>query len=300
MDVERLLENSAWVRSLAATLVSDPHDADDLVQETWVAALRRPPRERSAHRSWLRRVLRNFAYISFRNRSRRLERERMVASPEAIRGPEEAVERAELTRRLVERVLDLDEPSRTVIMLRYFDGLTGAEIAARLGVQPGAVRMRLKRALDQLRQGLGEDPGAREAWRGVLLFPLVAAGRPPASPAPGPAAAGPGLSVAGAGSSLIAKAALVVCCLGAGGLLGTRLAEPPPASSVSTAVAAAEGQHDARIRELEETLEEMRSELEQETAWRIDLESRLRSTQEAVAQLSSRLAVVEQPVADPA
>jgi DNA-directed RNA polymerase specialized sigma24 family protein len=80
MNVERLLENTTWVQSLAASLASDPHEADDLVQETWVAALRRPPREHGSHRSWLRRVLYNFAYLNFRSRSRRLERERLAAS----------------------------------------------------------------------------------------------------------------------------------------------------------------------------------------------------------------------------
>jgi RNA polymerase sigma-70 factor (ECF subfamily) len=296
MDVERLLEDSAWVQSLAARLVSDPNEADDLIQETWVAALRRPPREQSGHRSWLRRVLRNFAYLSFRSRLRRLERERLAASPEVVSDPQAAIEKAELTRRLADKVLALDEPSRTVIILRYFDGLTGSEIAARLGIQPGAARMRLKRALDELRRELGDDHGSPEAWRGLLLVPLVAAGRPPAT------CAGAHLDppVPVRFSSLIAKAAVVLACLGAGGLVGSRLGEGPAAPGVSTVMTAALEDRDSRIHELEEQLAETRSELEKGAAWRLDLEERLRATEEAVAQLSIQPSAYENRTANPA
>ena len=43
VTIEELLEHSSWVRSLARQLVSDSSIADDLAQEAWVAALRRPP-----------------------------------------------------------------------------------------------------------------------------------------------------------------------------------------------------------------------------------------------------------------
>jgi RNA polymerase sigma factor (sigma-70 family) len=300
MNIERLLENSTWVQSLAASLVSDPHEADDLVQDTWVAALRRPPRQRGSHRSWLRRVLRNFAYISFRSRSRRLERERLVASPEAISSPQEAIETAELARRLVEKVLELDEPSRMVVILRYFDGLTGPEIATRLGIQPGAVRMRLKRALDQLRRALGDDSGACEAWRGLLLVPLVAAHGPAAEPALHRAASGSGLTPAAGLRSLVTRAALVITCLGAGCLIGSRLAEPSPRREASAASTTVRCPAEVRIAELETRLEQTQKELGDVAAWRHDIEARLRSTQEAVAQLSSRLAALEDLIADPA
>jgi hypothetical protein len=36
---ETLLEHATWLRRLAASLVGDPASADDLVQDTWVAAI---------------------------------------------------------------------------------------------------------------------------------------------------------------------------------------------------------------------------------------------------------------------
>src|SRR5262245_8746083 len=39
-DPASLFEHAAWVRRLAARMVLQAHEADDLAQETWLAALR--------------------------------------------------------------------------------------------------------------------------------------------------------------------------------------------------------------------------------------------------------------------
>lgn len=57
---EELLEHAAWIRRLARRLVQGEARADDLVQETWLAALRAAPRG-GPLRPWLARVARNFA-----------------------------------------------------------------------------------------------------------------------------------------------------------------------------------------------------------------------------------------------
>lgn len=45
----------------------------------------------------------------------------------------------------------LDPRDREVLVLRYLEGLTMEDIAAVLGVRPGAVKMRHLRALERLR-----------------------------------------------------------------------------------------------------------------------------------------------------
>ena len=168
---EKLLDHSDWLSSLARHLVHDPADAEDLVQETWAAALASAPEDASRHRPWLGRVVRNFAALAFRRKERRVARERVVAREESVQGPEETIQRLEIFRRVVEHVLALDPSSRDVITLRYFEGLSGAEIARRLGLEPSTVRMRLKRALDELRKRLdAEHDGDRSAWHACLLF----------------------------------------------------------------------------------------------------------------------------------
>jgi hypothetical protein len=41
--LDALLERSAWTHALARRLVADANEADDLVQQTWLAAIERPP-----------------------------------------------------------------------------------------------------------------------------------------------------------------------------------------------------------------------------------------------------------------
>ena len=65
-----LLDHSGWLRALAYSLVSDPSVAEDAVQDTWVAALERPPDTDENVRGWLATVVRNAVRIRGRAASR--------------------------------------------------------------------------------------------------------------------------------------------------------------------------------------------------------------------------------------
>lgn len=171
---DTLLNDLGWLRGLARSLVRDDDRADDLVQETLVVALESPPRDSGALRSWLRQVARHLVYRSHRTDVRRERRERKVADVEGVgSGVPAALERAELHRTVVEAVLSLDEPYRSTVLLRYFEGLDSAEVGERLGVPATTVRVRLMRAHDRLRQKLDAVHGQdRRAWV-VPLFELA-------------------------------------------------------------------------------------------------------------------------------
>ncbi len=79
-QIEELLDHAGWLRRLAASLVADPAHADDLVQETWVAALRHPPLSGPSPRPWLSRVVHNMARNARREESRREDREQRAGS----------------------------------------------------------------------------------------------------------------------------------------------------------------------------------------------------------------------------
>ena len=53
MNPQDLLANADFVSRLSRRLVFDEHRSDDVVQETWLAALRAPPEEGRPVRSWL-------------------------------------------------------------------------------------------------------------------------------------------------------------------------------------------------------------------------------------------------------
>ncbi len=164
-----LLTHTGWLRALARSLVADLATADDLVQETWLAALRRPPRERGNLRAWLGRVLKNAAFQRARSEGRRVQRELEAGEPTPLASPEEVAAKLDTQRRLTALVAELEEPYRSTLLLRYYEGHTSAEIGRRTGVPAGTVRWRLSRALEELRDRLDADhDGDRRVWCAAL------------------------------------------------------------------------------------------------------------------------------------
>jgi hypothetical protein len=123
---DALLAHAEWIRALASSLVRDPDTADEIVQRTLVAAWTRPPKEPGSLRGWLVRCLQNFAHGARRSSERRDRSEAFAARQEALPSAHDVVERASVSRELVEHVLALDEPYRTAILPleygRYVEG----------------------------------------------------------------------------------------------------------------------------------------------------------------------------------
>ena len=161
---EQLFEHSAWAQRLALQLLGDPSEAEEVVQQAWIAALRSPPRR--ANRPWLARVIRNQAWQSWRSKAVRAERE---SEPRPSEDDEEdpaiLAEHLDQQRLLAGVVLGLREPYRSTVLLRYYRELGPAEIARQQGISEETVRTRLKRALKLLREGLDRrHAGRREDW----------------------------------------------------------------------------------------------------------------------------------------
>lgn len=74
VSISELLEHSRWIARLARHLVRDQAAADDLTQDVWAAALRRPPSGGRPVQPWLATVLRNFARMRARRSRRRSAR----------------------------------------------------------------------------------------------------------------------------------------------------------------------------------------------------------------------------------
>lgn len=174
-DPETLLAHAAWLRGLARGLARDPALADDAVQDTWVAALRRPPAADRPLRPWLRAVLTNAVRLRWRGDANRAAREQAAAAPgdASALSADELLERHETQRVLARLVTELEEPYRAAILLRYAEGLAPSDIARRLGVAAGTVRWRLHEGLARLRARLDAlHRGDRRAWL-TALAPLT-------------------------------------------------------------------------------------------------------------------------------
>ncbi len=161
------------MRVLARRLVTDGAAADDLVQTALAHAIERggaPAGDGSD--AWYAAVLKNLSRDRFRQESRRRAREEVVARPENLPETLDAVANAECQRDVADAVLQLDEPYRTAVLLRFFEELPPREIAKRTGQSSETVGKQVTRGLAQLRAKLESRYGDRGAWA-VALLPLA-------------------------------------------------------------------------------------------------------------------------------
>ena len=146
--------------NLARWLVGRPADAEDIVQEAFLRALRFFDSFRGGDsRAWLLKIVRNTSYSWVRkNRPAQLADE----FDETIHSNETSSENAEaklLSRVESERVRNALEAlplgSREVLVLREIEGLSYKEISEVTGVAMGTVMSSLSRARQRLRDQLG-------------------------------------------------------------------------------------------------------------------------------------------------
>ena len=174
-DRDMLMAHGSFVRQLAVRLLGDTDAARDLEQATWLAAVQQKSAGPAASRSWLATVMRNAWHRRARTAERRERRESAAARPEAMPSTASVAARSEALRGVVDAVLELDEPWREVVLLRYFGDEPPRRIAEQLDLPVRTVRSRLETANEKLRQQLDQRFGRRELWAG----PLLAMVRPP-------------------------------------------------------------------------------------------------------------------------
>lgn len=165
-----------FVRRLARVLVRDEQVAEDVVQETMLAAIRSRPNPSSGLRVWLKSVLRRRVLLHFRTEQRRSAREalriRDAGEDAAVQQDQSALAAANLDRTSLvgNAVASLKDPYRTVVILRYFEGLPPKAIATRLNRPIDTVNTQLQRGIQRLRAILDERHGGdRRAWVCAIL-----------------------------------------------------------------------------------------------------------------------------------
>jgi RNA polymerase sigma factor (sigma-70 family) len=174
--IEELLRQPAWIRGLARSLVEDVARADDLVQASWLAALRGDSTGVRHPRSWFARIVRNQARKDAGRARLRADREPLAAKAEASPSTGELVAEVSLQNELTARLLALEPRLREVLILRFYRGLARSEAAERLGISPNTLDSRQSRALELLRERLDTEYGDRTSWC-LALVPLAVRGR---------------------------------------------------------------------------------------------------------------------------
>ncbi len=155
-----LLDLLPYVRRQVARRVGEPAEREDIVQNVLISLHRsrhtyRPERPFGP---WLRAVVRNASIDWMRARGRRLRHElslEEVAEPsvEAPLPGEDA-----LSPELEGALASLPENQRKAVELLQVEGLSVAEAAGRVGVSPGALKVRAHRGVRALRALVRRDP----------------------------------------------------------------------------------------------------------------------------------------------
>ncbi len=130
----------------ARRLAPRPGDAEDLLQEALLRALRAYPRLRHGEhlRAWLYRIVTTTAIDAHRAR----RPEVLVGEPPIdAAAPPDAGEDG-----FHELIAALPEPSRVALRLRFVEDLDHDAIAERLGISPAAARQRVSTAVRTLRK----------------------------------------------------------------------------------------------------------------------------------------------------
>lgn len=224
-----VLEDLQWLQRFAVRLARDGDEAQDLVQDTLVEAWRSPPRDGDAPwRPWLATVLRNRLRMRRWGEQRREAREQVApALGVEPRAPDAEHERLKVLETLLEQLQRLPAEDQRIIVRRYFEGESAAEIGRALGIPSATIRSRVHRSLQRLRGSLDRRYGSRETWCAVVLA------LPPRGMAP---------IASNAGSSTMSitiKALLITTTMGTAGVAGWLALGPEDPSSKAPATAEA-------------------------------------------------------------
>jgi RNA polymerase sigma-70 factor (sigma-E family) len=146
-------ERSMALFRTAYLVTGDVHQAEDLLQSALEQAYRRWRRIRAMEHpeSYVRRVVVNLACD--RRRSRR-GKEVSLEEATATTGADDTA-LVDLRQALLIGLRKLPVGMRTVLVLRYWEGLSEAEIAKELGRSVGTVKSQASRGLERLRQVTG-------------------------------------------------------------------------------------------------------------------------------------------------
>jgi RNA polymerase sigma-70 factor (ECF subfamily) len=163
-------QHSRAVFRLAWRMTGNETDAQDMVQETFLRAWKQMSKfdGRASLGTWLHRICANCSLDHIRARKRKQESmvpsdstdtadntdDRMAKVPHHGPSPERLAQSSEITAILLPALDELSEMERTAFIMRHYEGLPIEEISRALGVEAGAAKHSVFRAVQKLRRAL--------------------------------------------------------------------------------------------------------------------------------------------------
>ena len=147
----------------ACLMTGNTSIAEEQVQNAFISAWRGMSSFRLGRplKPWLVRILVNTVMGQRRRRSIQTVPLEETEQLPGVEDPAELAEQGESAQRVRQAISGLSQEHRHVIMLRYFADLSVPEIGRAMGCRQGTVKSRISRAIQQLRNELGEPPRRR-------------------------------------------------------------------------------------------------------------------------------------------
>ena len=143
---------------LAWRMTGNTNDAEDVVQETFLRAWKQLGKfdGRAAFGTWVHRIGANCALDHIRSRKAKAEGPLELPAAMAHSGPspERLARSQEITGLLIPALDELTAMERAAFVLRHYEGLPILDISRALGVEPGAAKHSVFRAVQKLRRAL--------------------------------------------------------------------------------------------------------------------------------------------------
>ena len=144
----------------AFVLCGNETDAQDLVQDTFLQAIRSVHRfqSRSTVYTWLHAILLNLTRHYHRDRKRIVYDDELTGLEVSL--PDDKLselDAATASSALLEVLHKLSWPHREVVVLRYYESMKIHEIARHLGISKGTVKSRLHYAIGEMQKRLPDE-----------------------------------------------------------------------------------------------------------------------------------------------
>ena len=160
-----------YLYRIARSILLDDHDAEDIVQETFIRAFTglRSFHGSASFRTWLTRIALNEANRRRRGQRSTVDLDALQTTQEHQRSrpsypliasdidPESSAAQSQIRRLLEKAIHDLPAAFRIVIVMRDVEEVGTQETASLLGIREETVKTRLHRARRMLRESLGEQ-----------------------------------------------------------------------------------------------------------------------------------------------
>lgn len=151
-----------WIREFGSYLLlvarsfeGDFMTAEDILQETWIVALRNvhARRKGTPARAWLHHVVLNVGRAAVRRASRRRKLMSIWGNAPSLETPP-SIESEQVRQHLWRAIADLPHLQKQCLILRVVEGMSPADVAECLDRAPGTVKSSMHRAIRTLRKRL--------------------------------------------------------------------------------------------------------------------------------------------------